>query len=280
MFTINATTGLLTAVVVNTTSNSLATLTYTLPTGCIRTTPVTINRQPAAIYGGTGRVCTGSTLAQLSGTTGCTWSSANPSVATISATGVVTGVAGGNVIISYTSAAGCAAQREITVNATPAVITGATSVIVGATTTLANTTVGGTWSSSTTSRATIGSASGIVTGVSVGTTNITYMMPTGCFATRAMGTAAARGVEEELVAQEVSEMKIYPNPTSGNITIATDNTGTFNIYTMDGRIVETRTITDAITSITLPNTLPAGYYVCQFIATDGTQKIVRILYQP
>jgi hypothetical protein len=49
---------------------------------------------------------------------------------------------------------------------------------------------------------------------------------------------------------------------------------------MDGRIVETRTITDAITSITLPNTLPAGYYVCQFIATDGTQKIVRILYQP
>jgi hypothetical protein len=49
---------------------------------------------------------------------------------------------------------------------------------------------------------------------------------------------------------------------------------------MDGKMIETREIKEATTSITLPNYLTAGYYVCQFVATDGTQKIVRIMYQP
>jgi hypothetical protein len=166
------------------------------------------------------------------------------------------------------------------VNATPDVITGATTVLVGQTTTLANTTSGGTWSSSVPSRATIGSVSGVVTGMSIGTTNITYMMSTGCFATRAMNIAAARGTNETVKEKAVIDLKLYPNPTTGIFNVTTSIAGTFNIYTMDGKMIETREIKEATTSFTLPNHLTAGYYVCEFVATDGTQKIVKIMYQP
>ena len=54
-------------------------------------------------------------------------------------------------------------------------ITGTTIICVGATSTLSDSTTGGTWSSSNIAIATIGT-SGIVTGVSVGTSMITYMV--------------------------------------------------------------------------------------------------------
>ena len=53
-------------------------------------------------------------------------------------------------------------------------ITGASDVCIGFTTTLSDSTIGGTWSSSNTAFATIGSITGIVMGVSVGISVITY----------------------------------------------------------------------------------------------------------
>ncbi len=156
-------------------------ITYTLPTGCIAVFPITVNQTPAAITG-VMSVCTGSTTTLANGTVGGSWSSSNTSIATvISGTGVVSGVAAGTVTISYVMPTGCYALTTVTVNQTPVAITGTTSVCVGLTTTLANTTSGGTWSSSNTAEATVGSTTGIVTGVAVGTPDITYTMPTGCF---------------------------------------------------------------------------------------------------
>lgn len=58
--------------------------------------------------------------------------------------------------------------------------TGATSVCVGSTTTFSNSTAGGVWSSSATGIATVGT-NGVVTGVSVGTTEIIYTVTnSGC----------------------------------------------------------------------------------------------------
>jgi uncharacterized protein YjdB len=199
-------------------------------------------------------------------------------VATISPTGVVTGVSAGNTVISYTSAGGCAAQRVITVNPTPDVITGATSVLVGQTTTLANATVGGTWSSSVTSKATIGSVSGTVTGMSTGTTNITYMMSTGCFVTRAMNVAAARGVVGEVSHTEISVVSIYPNPTTGTFSIATSTSGMLSMYTIDGKEVLLQQLSSGISSITLPNTVAAGFYTCKFTDVEGKVTIMRLVY--
>lgn len=84
---------------------------------------------------------------------------------------------------TVTDACGITATATTTITVNPAPpITGTTSVCVGGTTTLSNTTGGGTWSSGTTSVATI-SSTGVVYGVSVGSTVITYTTPSGCTAT-------------------------------------------------------------------------------------------------
>jgi uncharacterized protein YjdB len=57
-------------------------------------------------------------------------------------------------------------------------ITGTTTTYVTGTTTLSNTTIGGTWSSSNTAIATV-NASGIVTGVAAGSLTITYTLVNG-----------------------------------------------------------------------------------------------------
>jgi hypothetical protein len=75
------------------------------------------------------------------------------------------------------SATGCSAQATVvvTVDNTPptvAPITGTTSVCAGSTTILSSTTAGGVWSTGNDAIATV--SSGVVTGVSGGTTNISY----------------------------------------------------------------------------------------------------------
>lgn len=64
----------------------------------------------------------------------------------------------------------------ITVTAPPSagVLSGANDANIGSTTIFTSTVIGGTWSSSDTNIATVGETTGIITGVSVGSTNITY----------------------------------------------------------------------------------------------------------
>src|SRR5205085_601332 len=72
----------------------------------------------------------------------------------------------------------------VTVNPTPSPITGNTSVCLGLTTALSDATAGGTWSSSTTTVATIDPVTGVVYSVGVGTTTIVYTSATGgCYVT-------------------------------------------------------------------------------------------------
>ncbi len=174
--TIGSGTGIVTGVAAGT-----STITYTLPTGCMITAVVTINPNPAAITG-TPTLCTGSTTTFASATGGGTWSSSNTGIATIgAATGIATGVSGGTWVCTYTMATGCISTVSSTVNPTPSANSGTPSVCVGLTTTLTNGSGSSTWSSSNASLATVGSGTGIVTGVAAGTLNITFTMPTGCF---------------------------------------------------------------------------------------------------
>lgn len=161
-----------------------ATINYVVTaTGCSTSTVITVNQSPSAIVG-SSTVCVGLTNALTDGFGGGTWTSSNTTLATIGATsGFVTGLAAGAPTITYTLPGGCFALLPITVNPTPAGITGVTSVCTGATTTLSDVSVGGTWSSSNTSMATVGSLSGIVSGVAVGVPTITYTLPGGCTAT-------------------------------------------------------------------------------------------------
>ena len=151
-------------------------ITYTAAGGCYVTFPMTINSAPTAISG-TLSLCSGSTTTLTDGTSGGTWSSGSTGVATISG-GVVSGVSGGTSVISY-SIGSCSTSAIVTVNASPAAITGTLTLCSGSTTTLGESTGGGTWSSSATGVATV-SSSGVVTGVSSGTASIIYTLPGGC----------------------------------------------------------------------------------------------------
>ncbi len=155
-----------------------STITYAVGS-CYVTAIVTVNEQPAVITGAVS-VCQGSTTALTDATTGGVWSSVTPTIATITGTGILTGVALGTTVISYTLGS-CAATQVVTVNTQPLVITGNTPVCQTFTITLSDATAGGTWGSSTTTVATITSG-GVVTGVGVGTSTITYTVG-GCYVT-------------------------------------------------------------------------------------------------
>ena len=162
-------------------SAGTATITYSLGGTCNVTITVTVNPLPAT-PAGTASVCPGNTTT-LTGPGGGLWSSGSSSIATVVAgTGVVTGVASGTATISYTVlSTGCSSVRVVTVNPLPAAISGITTVCIGGFSTLSNTSAGGTWTSGNTSIASIGLSSGILSGIAIGTTTITYTISaTGC----------------------------------------------------------------------------------------------------
>ena len=151
---------------------------------------VTVNASPTvASITGTAALCVGSTTTLSNTTTGGVWTSATPAIATINGNGVVTGVAAGTSVVSYTvtNASGCATTttQTVTVNAAPTIagITGTAALCVGSNTTLSSTTTGGVWTSANPANATV-SVSGVVTGVAAGTSVISYTVTnaTGCVA--------------------------------------------------------------------------------------------------
>ena len=164
----------------------VATINYTLPGACSVSKVVTVDAASAGVITGPSTVCVGSiiVLVDSMGLSG-TWSSGSSSIAAIgSIPGMVVGVATGTTTISYTTTGPCGssvATFTVTVVSGPSTGTlyGTTTVMAGATTNLYSTVTGGTWNSGATSIATIGTGSGLVTGVTAGTAPITYTV-TGC----------------------------------------------------------------------------------------------------
>ena len=175
--TVVAATGVVTGV-----SAGSVNITYTTGCGSNAVLGMTVSASPSAIGGATS-VCSGSTTTLTDATTLGTWSSSNTSLATVTSGGVVTGVAQGAVTISYTKS-GCSALNLFTVKTNPGAISGASAICTGTTSTLANSTLSGTWSSSNTAIATVVAATGVVSGVSNGSFTITYSTGCGSNATR------------------------------------------------------------------------------------------------
>lgn len=152
-------------------------ITYAFATGCSQTATVTVNTTPVPVTG-TFTVCAGSTQQLSDATSGGLWGSTNTSVATVNSSGNVTGVAAGTTTITYSLGSGCLVNAVMTVDPTPAAITGSSTVCVGFTTVLSDISAGGAWSSSNSSVAT--ASGGTVGGVAAGTAIITYAFATGC----------------------------------------------------------------------------------------------------
>ena len=110
------------------------------------------------------------------------WVSSNPSVATVSNTGLVTVLSNGTSTITYTNNAGCSVSALFTggvsISGNASLCVNTTSQLTG-TGTAANT---NPWVSSNTSIATV-SNTGLVTAIAAGTTTITYTTANGCTAT-------------------------------------------------------------------------------------------------
>ena len=149
----------------------------TVSTGACSTSvydTITVNIPPA-IIGGTTSFCIGATSTLTNSVSGGTWSSGNLIVATVDATtGAVTGSSAGTADITYSTGCGSPATTTVTINGTPASISGTFSTCIGTPSTLTDATAGGTWSSSTPTIANVGTSNGIVIGTNAGTTTITY----------------------------------------------------------------------------------------------------------
>jgi uncharacterized protein YjdB len=185
--TVNASTGLVTGITAGT-----AVITYSIssPCGSLATTTVTINPNASPISG-SGVACTGVTTTLTETGTG-TWTTANGAIATVSSTGVVTGVSAGTTSIIYTLSTGCVpASLTVTVNPNPAPISGSSPICGSTTTSFSDATSSGTWSSSNTTVATINPSTGSVIAMTAGTTTLAYTLSTGCTVTMPVSVSPA-----------------------------------------------------------------------------------------
>ena len=73
---------------------------------------------------------------------------------------------------------------------------------------------------------------------------------------------------------------LYPNPTSGTFSIEASEAGTLVIYSVDGRILGSYSISKGITKIELPVGLAQSVYACYYKGNDGKVDIVKLLYEP
>jgi putative aminopeptidase FrvX len=95
-----------------------------------------------------------------------------------------------------------------------------------------------------------------------------------------MNIAAARGTNETVKEEAAIDLKLYPNPTTGIFNVTTPIAGTLSVYTIDGKELLQQKIASGVSSLSLPNNIPAGFYTCMFMGTDGGVTIIRLVYEP
>ncbi len=193
------------------------TLAITDAWGCnsIVTKNVTVNALPAVI-GGASTVCVSTSATLTNSVVGGVWTSGSPTIATVGyLTGVVTGVAVGSAVITYSLGSGCLITKTITVNPVLTAISGSSGVCVASSITLTNPTSGGSWTSGSPLVASIGASSGLVSGLAAGVTNISYTFG-GCVTTK--------------------QVTVYPLPSviAGNVPVCVGKTITLNCTPVTG----------------------------------------------
>lgn len=162
--------------------------------------------------------------------------------------------------------------RKTTALPAISILGGTTGICTATTSTLSNATTGGTWSSSTTTVATVGSSSGVVTGVAAGTATITYKTPTDGALKVVTVIACGSHVAVNNVQATKNDMKVYPNPANGTFSIqvssAIDEAVTVTITNIVGAKVKLFTTgTNKQTDVQLD--APSGIYFISATSQNG-----------
>ncbi|MBK7008866.1 MAG: Ig-like domain-containing protein [Saprospiraceae bacterium] len=165
-------------------TQGMATFTFVLNGGCASdpTPYITVNGKPQISFSGPTAVCSGS-QSQIQPSSGGTWQSSNPAVATITNAGLITTIGSGSVKFIFTeSVSGCKSDSSsaLLVNPSPFIsLPGSNQLCVGNATTVFPT-IGGIWVSSNGAIASVSNA-GSVTGIAPGTAHLKFTnLTTGC----------------------------------------------------------------------------------------------------
>jgi gliding motility-associated-like protein len=272
--TVNSSSGVITGV-----STGTATITYTIKAtnGCTidakadRT--VTVLAAPnAGTISGNQTICSNTTTVFTTTSTGGTWSSDKPTIATVNASGLVSGVSAGTAIISYTvvGTGGCTnaiATRTVTVTAAPIIgtLSGNQNICENLTTTFTSTSTGGTWSSSQPSIATINATSGLVTGIASGTATMTYTK---------IGTG---GCSDVSATRDVTVTKApIAGTISGNQTICSNTTTVFSTTSTGGTWSSDKPTIATVNASGLVSGVSAGIAIISYtvVGTGGCTNAI------
>jgi uncharacterized protein YjdB len=255
--------------------------------GCVVSRAVTIIANPGTIAG-SRVVCVGLQTSLSNAVPGGAWSSSNTAVAIVGSTGVVTaGTFATGVTISYNFGANCRSTAIVTVKAVPAVIAGPATLCIGGTAVYSNTAAEGTWSSSNSAIASVisgsASTSAAFMGNSSGAVTLSYTNAPSCTRTMTVNVGACRGVNNATGIEGNNDKNasatLYPNPTSGKITVTAISAGILYLYTLEGREVSKFDVRKGETQISLPDNLATGIYMCRYNGENGNTVMVRLIVE-
>ncbi len=233
----------------------------------------------AATISGGSAVCEGSTITLADPATGGTWTSISPAIATISATGIVSGAAPGTDSIRYTVTNLCGSSHTvvpITVNPLPhaGTITGQDSVCITNSITVADTAPGGTWTAGNTNISVDGT--GLVTGLAIGSATISYAVSNSCGTDAALKTVVVYDCTTSVhpLQNNAGLIALYPNPMNDQLFIhAPSSIGKVVIKNMVGQVVVSIDTQNSEQLINTEKLLPGIYFVQ---VNDGyTGKVIK-----
>jgi hypothetical protein len=214
-------------------SGGTATISYTVTNVCgvsYASHIITVKSFPdPGVITGTTTTCPDSSAQLSDAVAGGAWSSANTGIVTVSSTGALTGVAAGGATISYAVTNICGttyATQSVTVNPGPdaGTIFGPATVCPDSAITLADPATGGAWSSIVTGVATI-DPTGLVRGITPGTTLIGYSVANSCGTAQATFTVTVLSADActvtgvKTITGNTAGLNVYPNPSTGAFTI-------------------------------------------------------------
>ncbi len=217
---------------------------------------------PDPITGDTN-ICVGHVNLLSDVSPGGTWSSSNVTVASVgSSTGLANGIAYGTCIITYTVSSGCMVTTTVHVNHIPGPITGPSTFCSTVPTPLFNVVPGGIWISNNTSIANVDSVTGFVSGVTAGTTIITYSLGAGCIAIHTVSLLPG------------------PPPVTGNVSVCIGGTSTLADAASGGDWSSSNTSIATISSTGDVNSVSIGTATITYQILSGCPALATFAVNP